>query len=101
VVPHSQPLFPPVEIIYRHAGSIYNCEMTPVRWPGMMRKGTVEWREVCSAWRSYRRRISFEALEEKESTQQMNKRKEGPQDGWQVVFDEELTRQDVVHLALP
>ena len=63
----SHPRFPAVESRNEAESSRYRLEMTPVRWPGMMRKGTTEcWRgpvQLGSSWRrSYRRRMSWEAL---------------------------------------
>jgi hypothetical protein len=50
VVLPSQPLFPPVEIMNWHVGSRYNCEMTPVLWPGTMRNGTAAPRAPASSF---------------------------------------------------
>lgn len=52
VVLPSQPRFPLVEIINRHVGSMYSWDTVPVRCPGIMRKGTVEWRVCCSCLKS-------------------------------------------------
>ena len=52
VVLPSQPRFPLVEIINRHAWSMYNWDIVPVRCPGMIRNGTVEWRATCSCFKS-------------------------------------------------
>lgn len=63
VVLPSQPLFPAADIMYLHVGSIWSADITPARGgPGTMRKGTDECDLVCGCLRSYKRRISCEAL---------------------------------------
>jgi hypothetical protein len=59
----SQPRVPAAEIMKRLVGSMYSCEMTPaLGGPGMIKKGTDECLAVEVSWRSYRRRMSCDAL---------------------------------------
>jgi hypothetical protein len=63
VVLPSHPRFPAADNIYLQVGSTCKALITPaLGGPGTMRKGTVECLLVCGALRSYRRKISCEAL---------------------------------------
>jgi hypothetical protein len=79
VVDPSQPRFPAAVSIYLQVGSMWMAEMTPaLGGPGTIRKGTVECLKAAASLRSYRRRISCDALPDISSISHQQGKKDIP-----------------------